>query len=238
MGRLFVTGDIHANFQDIKRIKKFCKRNETTIEDAMIILGDVGANYWLDERDDSVKQALSSCPITFLCIHGNHEERPQNINTYSYKFTKQYGGLLYEDKYPNLLFLDDGDHFINDKRFLIASGAYSVDKHYRLARGMKWFANEQMDEVTKKNIMQIIEKNNKFDYILSHTAPLNYEPKYLFLSMINQSEVDKSMEIFLQEVYDKIDKEYLKYWIFGHYHDDNLLDKKIRLMYHDILELQ
>ena len=76
MGRVFCTGDIHADLKSIEKIKNFCINNNITKKDLMILLGDVGANYYLDERDIKTKEALASCPITFLCIHGNHEERP------------------------------------------------------------------------------------------------------------------------------------------------------------------
>lgn len=243
-GGLYVTyfrdwlSDVHGSFKDIKQIKKFCKQAETTKDDALIVLGDLGANYWLDERDHQVKEALQSLPITILAIHGNHEERPSNISSYQYCISKKYGALWYEYDYPNIYFLEDGEHIIDGKRFLVASGAYSVDKKYRLATGKKWFSNEQMSEETKNNIRTIIKENNSFDYILSHTAPLNYEPRYLFLPQIDQSEVDKSMEIFLQEVYNSVNKDTLKYHLFGHYHDDNLLDTKVRLMFNDIIELE
>ena len=237
MGRLFITGDIHASFQDIKKIKKFCKENKTTKEDSMIILGDVGANYWLDERDIQTKEALASCPITFLCVHGNHEERPGNISSYNYVVTKRYGGIWYENDYPNIFFLEDGIHLINGKRFLVVGGAYSVDKHYRLATGKRWFESEQMSDKEKERIILLLTENDSFDYILSHTAPLNYEPRYLFLPTIDQSTVDKSMENFLQWIYETIDLESLKMWFLGHYHSDGLLSEKIRLMYNDIIEI-
>lgn len=146
--------------------------------------------------------------------------------------------LWYEDKYPNIYFLEDGEHIINEKRFLIASGAYSVDKEYRLETGKKWFSSEQMDDDTKEKISTIICLNNSFDYILSHTAPLNYEPKELFLSIIDQSKVDKSMENYLQWIYENIDFDKLKYWFFGHYHSDKILSNKIRLVYNDIIEIE
>ena len=238
MGRLFITGDTHGSFKDIKQIKKFCKQAETTKDDALIVLGDLGANYWLDERDRQVKEALASLPITILAIHGNHEERPSNISSYQYCISKKYGALWYEYDYPSIYFLEDGEHIINGKRFLVASGAYSVDKIYRLATGKKWFASEQMNNKTKERLAILVCRNNSFDYILSHTAPLNYEPRYLFLSMIDQSTVDKSMENYLQWIYDNIDKETLKMWFFGHYHDDNLLSEKLRLMYNDIIEIE
>ena len=238
MGRLFCTGDIHAYFKRIREIKNWCEKMNTTKDDCLIVLGDLGANYWLDKRDNQVKEALQSLPITILAIHGNHEERPSNISTYKYAISKKYGGLWYEYDYPSLLFLEDGEHIINKRRFLIASGAYSIDKEFRLQQGHKWFKDEQMNEKTKERLRRLIKRNNSFDYILSHTAPLNYEPRFLFLPMIDQSTVDKSMESYLQWVYDNIDQEVLKLYLFGHYHSDNLLDKKVRLVFNDIIELE
>ena len=239
MGRAFCTGDIHADLKSIERIKKFCINNNTTKEDLMILLGDVGANYYLDERDIKTKEALASCPITFLCIHGNHEERPENICGYS---IINYGGApcYFQYEYPNILFPKDGVININNYRCLILGGAYSLDKKVRIARGgdWKWFSSEQMSDNTKRYINSIISKDNSFDYIFSHTSPLNYEPKYLFLSSVDQNTVDKSMEFFLQYVYDSINYEDLKKWYLGHYHSDELLSEKIRLVFNDILELQ
>ena len=103
----------------------------------MILLGDVGANYYLDERDIKTKEALASCPITFLCIHGNHEERPENISGYSIIY---YGGApcYFQYEYPNILFPKDGIININNYRCLILGGAYSLDKKVRIARGGDW----------------------------------------------------------------------------------------------------
>ena len=74
----------------------------------------------------------------------------------------------------------------------------------------------------------------RFDYVLSHTAPLSKEPTHLFLSNIDQSTVDKSMEEFLEKIKNQIE---FKKWFFGHYHSDEIIDDKFRLMYNDIIEL-
>ena len=41
MGRVFITGDTHRQFH---RLKNFCNQVDTSTEDIMIILGDVGLN--------------------------------------------------------------------------------------------------------------------------------------------------------------------------------------------------
>ena len=70
---IYITGDTHRDFA---RVEEFCEEYGTTEDDILIILGDVGINYYLDDRDDEIKEELSQLPITLLCIHGNHEERP------------------------------------------------------------------------------------------------------------------------------------------------------------------
>ena len=52
---IYYTGDIHGQKHDIER---FCKRFNPTREDIIVILGDVGANYGQDERDEELKNAL------------------------------------------------------------------------------------------------------------------------------------------------------------------------------------
>lgn len=61
----YITGDTHGNFN---RIEEFCSENDTTKEDVMIILGDAGINYWLDNTDRQLKNDLSSLDIT-LFLH-------------------------------------------------------------------------------------------------------------------------------------------------------------------------
>lgn len=69
---VFYTGDIHGMPWNVV---KFIKRFHLTEEDTIVILGDVGVNYYCDERDDECKAALNKVMPTVLCIHGNHEAR-------------------------------------------------------------------------------------------------------------------------------------------------------------------
>ena len=70
MGRYFLTGDTHGNFN---RIMYFCQRMSTTEDDVLVILGDAGINYYLGEKDRALKEVLSRLPITLFCVYGNHE---------------------------------------------------------------------------------------------------------------------------------------------------------------------
>ena len=100
---IYYTGDIHGAPW---KITSFCKKVKTSETDTIIILGDVGANYYGDSRDDECKRHLNRVKPTVLCIHANHEMRPNSIPTYKTK--EWHGGLVwYEEDYPNLLFAKD-----------------------------------------------------------------------------------------------------------------------------------
>lgn len=172
---IYITGDKHANF---KEIFDFCYTNKTTLNDVLIILGDAGINYYASELDYILKDSLLQYPITFFCIHGNHEERPENIK--SYKTKRFHNGIVYyEENYPNILFAKDGEVYnFNNHKVLVIGGAYSIDKYYRLARGYNWYKSEQPSEKTKNKIVKILKNlDNKIDIILSHTCPYKYLPR-------------------------------------------------------------
>ena len=242
MGRIFLTGDCHKNFG---RLRRFCKEKNTTKDDILILLGDSGINYYLDERDNYDKSFLSKLPITMIIVHGNHEERAWNCEGYQKAMLSSdiKGDFYIQEEYPNLLFCHDLDLFyINGKSFAVISGAYSVDKWYRLENGWHWFNSEQISEEDMQSSIDVLEfhiknkhEKTRYDYVLSHTCPTKYMPTDLFLSGIDQSKVDKRTEEFLEKVeslisYDK--------WFFGHFHDDRQAWDKGKMLFECFHELE
>lgn len=233
--RVFLKGDPHGQFHGLK---KFLKDNKTTTKDLLIYLGDVGLNYNLDEHDDQRKRFLSELPITFLCIRGNHEERPQYVEGMEFEYCHHIRTYCWhQEEYPNIWYYNCGEFMLNNKRCLAISGAYSVDKPYRLLMGYKWFKDEQPTENEKNYVRELIQGNNKFDYVFTHTCPISREPVHLFLNNIDQSKIDKTTELFLEEVYQQIDRDYLDTWFLGHYHHDEWLGGGLRLLYNDYVQL-
>ena len=231
--RIFVCGDIHGQ---VGRVRDFCKEENTTSNDILILLGDVGLNYNFDEYDVARKDFLAKLPITLICIHGNHEERQNNASSYMVKSYPEFEcNCWVEEKFPNILFPFDGKITIDGKSFLIMGGAYSVDKYYRLSRGARWFESEQMSENTKNYIRTLVKEEKNFDYVLTHTAPLSEEPTFLFLSSIDQSTVEKGMETFLEEIKNKIR---YNHWYFGHYHYDGNLSRNFTILYKSYIALE
>jgi len=228
---VYITGDTHRDFG---HIAAFCKRMKTTKDDAMIVLGDAGINFHGGFLDRLKKQELERYPITFFCIHGNHEKRPCGIP--DYHIQEWNGGKVYvEDEYPSLLFAIDGEVYdLGGQHSIVIGGAYSLDKPYRLALGWPWWPDEQpSDEIKQKVEARLAERGWKIDVVLSHTCPLKYEPVEVFLPQIDQSTVDKSTEEWLDGIEDQL--EYQK-WFCGHYHTEKVVDKLI-MMYQSIRTL-
>lgn len=229
---IYITGDKHGDYRDVF---DFCYKYKTDINDILIVLGDAGINYHLDEFDYILKNKLRELPITLFCIHGNHEERPENIKTYN---TKKFhnGFVYYEEEYPNILFAKDGEVYdFNNLKTLVIGGAYSIDKNYRILMGYNWYPSEQPSDEIKKRVRDVLrEVNNKVDVILSHICPFKYLPYEAFISGVDQTKVDKSTEEFLDEI-----ENNTKYntWYCGHYHIDKRIDK-IRFMMNDIDEFK
>ena len=211
---IYITGDTHGDFSRLNNLK-------ISKDDMLIILGDAGVNYFLNEHDNRLKEFLSLYSLKIFFIQGNHEERPENIS--NYHETKMFGGNVYiEDKYPNLIFAKNGElYIIDNKSVLVVGGAYSVDKNYRITHGYKWFKDEQLKEEEKDYIIKKY-KGKHVDIILSHTCPLKYEPQDNFIYAFNQLKIDKKMEIFLNQL-----EEIINYdkWYCGHWHIEKQIDK-------------
>lgn len=214
---IYFTGDIHGN---PKKVLKFAEKMQLASNDVIVILGDVGANYFQDFRDDIIKEKLNDIGVAILCVHGNHEIRPANIPSYSLK-AWEGGKVWFEDKYPNLLFAKDGEIYTLDGlRCLAVGGAYSVDKHYRLAMNLGWWEDEQPSDEIKEYVNEQVGKN-AIDVILSHTCPLKFEPTEAFLPGIDQSLVDKRTEIWLNAIEEKTA---YRAWLCGHWHIDKSIE--------------
>ena len=151
------------------------------------------------------------------------------------------GRVLWQPEYPNIRYFRDGSVYeICGRRTLVLGGAYSVDKDYRLAKQAQglyggWFEGEQLTEDERKSI-EARYLGKYFDLVLAHTCPYRWEPRDLFLSFIDQKKVDKTMEIWLDNMLDSV----IQWGVFlcGHFHDDRTLAPRAQMLYTNVYELE
>lgn len=235
---VFICGDLHGDINPIRNFyNNHIKNTERESEENWIILlGDVGAQYYFDYRDKNFKKNLSKYPFKYFCIRGNHEERASIVakqNSEDWEEVEVFEGqCLRERKFPNIYYAADegGIYNINGRKCLVIPGAYSVDKHHRLMMGWSWFAQEQLS-AQEMAALEAISRGYEFDFVFSHTCPLDWEPTDLFLGFIDQSSVDKSMEIWMNRLKDNID---WKHWCFAHYHADRLERPHVEIFYKEV----
>jgi len=228
---IYLTGDTHRDF---RMTAAFCDTVHSTKDDILIVLGDAGINYFGGEKDRELKYQLAELPITLFCVHGNHERRPETLG---YMEIIQHGGTVYwEPEFPNLLFAKDGEIYeFGGRRCIVIGGAYSVDKATRLAEGWGWWADEQPSQEIRESVEARLNTEDwRVDVVLSHTVPLKYEPHEKFIGGVNQADVDKSTEQWLDAIEDRLD---YKRWYCGHYHTEKVIDK-VRFLYNDFIELK
>ena len=243
-----VKGDIHGDF---RWMSNGCLKNYVPEETAIILLGDAGFNYWLDKRDARIKQEVNNKGYRFYCVRGNHEARPTDLSGMQYVYDDDVKGWLYiEPAYPNIRYLKDyGSYCFGKYHTAVIGGAYSVDKWWRLERaGVKgskdwkywkpqktgWFPNEQLTAEEMKDAEDTLG-GLSYDFVMTHTCPVSWEPTDLFLSSISQSDVDKSMELWLEKFKGMIQ---WKVWLFGHFHADRVERPHVEMFYKDIEPLE
>ena len=241
-----ITGDTHGGVATITRIGNI-NRNMNCIpeESAVIILGDAGLNFYLNNTDKKYKKLLNSQGYHIYCVRGNHEQRPEQVPGIHPIFDENVNGIVWQEcDYSNISYLMDGAEYnIGGHSVLVIGGAYSIDKWYRLARAgyspgeaetaspkkCGWFKDELL---TNQEMAAIYDKvcGKHYDFVFTHTTALSWEPNDLFLSGIDQTQVDKSMEIWLDTVKDVIS---WGVWCFGHYHADRVERPHVEQFYTD-----
>lgn len=241
-----ITGDKHGNVENLINLLLNYKREET----AVIVLGDLGINFWLNKTDQKKKEFIEAQKYYIYAVRGNHECRPQHLENIEVVWDDEVHGNVYiEPQYPHIrYFMDYGIYTIGGYKCAVIGGAYSVDKWWRLERaGMTeetnnpkktgWFADECLTEKEMAECDKMIEDSgdNVFDFVFTHTCPKKYQPTDLFLQAVDQSTVDESMEVWMDKIAEKIVVNFA--WCYGHYHADRIERPYVEQYYNDIEEL-
>lgn len=234
--KVLITGDVHSKIEQRLQYIKDTMPEYLPKETAVIILGDFGANYYLSKHDWKIKHHAAKFGYTIYALRGNHEQRASLVKNMELVYDNFVHGYVYmEEEFPNIKYFADevAEYNIMDKKILCIPGAYSVDKWYRLQNDWQWFAQEQLTEEEIKYAEKTFS-GKYYDFVFSHTAPVEWEPTDLFLSCIDQSTVDKTMEVWLNKFKEMIN---WKVWLFAHYHADRLERPHVEIFYQEVESL-
>ena len=234
---VLITGDCHGKIDArLAQIKDTMSEYDPS-ETAIIILGDVGFNYYKNKKDWKLKHYAAQFGYTLYCLRGNHEDRANNTKGTKIVYDEfVHGHIFKEVEFPNIKYFADevAEYNIMDKKILCIPGAYSVDKWYRLQNDWQWFSEEQLSEEEMKYAEERFGGEH-YDIILSHTCPIGWEPRDLFLNCIDQSKVDKTMEIWMEKFKDMIG---WGIWCFAHYHTDRIERPYVEQFYTKVEDME
>jgi 3-oxoacid CoA-transferase subunit A len=220
---ILFSGDFHANksieLNSIKE-KTLLKRHGEELYGMIkyhIILGDAGFMWpGNDKKDLSNYEALACRPFPILCVQGEGEP------FYGMKNLQEtdigIGETVYQiNEKPFTAYLKRGKVYtIEGLKFLVLGGALSMNIEKRKNKGT-WWEMEYWTEQEKLDLFKLLETENSFAYVLSHTGP-HHINKLLFEHIYPDSEKFKDEVAFLNdEIHDKI--QFCE-WLCGHWHRD------------------
>ena len=257
-GRIFVCADSHGNSVSIRYFMD--QINCPTKDDVIIIAGDAGFEYQ-DHIMGAAKKQAKKFAGTWIVMRGNHDscywaehthENEQEEIEPNQGWSILENGVdqyLYQDKYPNILYVRDsgGIYTIGKYNILFLPGAFSVDKQIRVLRGWPYNPNEQLSIEEQNDMIDIVlnflDMGGEIHYVIGHSFPLKLEPdiKKLYIDGVNQSKVDKRTEQWLDAMsllFEPSNNPAFKKYIGGHFHGDLSMDNgKYEMVYKDMIQL-
>jgi hypothetical protein len=190
-----------------------------------IMLGDGGFTYANKNRKyDSSYHPLASRLFPILCVIGDNDPIICMGNLPEVDIGIGEPVLLFDNK-PYIAYLKKGKIYnIDGIKFLVLGGALMPNKTKRDIKYQRlcWEC-EHWSEKEKEDLFQLLEKDNKFDMVISHTGPHHINHK-LFGDVIEFSdELSDEIALLNDEIHKKI--QFIEWWC-GHwresvYHYDN-----------------
>ena len=225
MGKLFLCGDCH-NDVDIHKLttKKFPIQKELTKDDVMVVLGDWGAIWFGNSKDNYMINWWDNKPWTTFVVLGNHcnynaiEKLPE-----VYKFGNscyKAGNSIYIAKSGNI-------YTICGEKCLAINGADSYDRDRR-TENINWWRQERITQDDYNNAsISLAQNNDEIDFLFTHTGGSEV---CRFLGF-NPTPSDYWIDMIKETI--SPDCRYKHYC--GHYHVDKIVYRNIRILYDDIV---
>lgn len=229
---IFVTGDTHGGI-DIRKLhtKNFPESKSLTKDDYLIVVGDFG--IWKDKKSQDFLQWINNKKFTVLFVEGNHED-------YSYLKTfpivDMFGNKVRKINDSVYQLMRGEIYTINGKRFFTFGGARSIDRFSACRQeGIDWFPEEECTYAEEYKALSNLSKyNNTVDYIITHTCASSTLDEISLLYGFYVEYYDNQNKFF-EELKNTL---HYKGWIFGHFHQDLILNEKEVVLYNKIFNLE
>jgi hypothetical protein len=221
---ILFSGDFHANalneLNSITKkslIHKYKKEKYEGIK-YHIILGDGGFLWPGNHKADLYNFEVLACrPFPVLCVIGNHEPilGIDNLPETDIGIGEK---VVQIEANPFVAYLKRGKVYtIDGLKMLVLGGALSIDKKFRQP-DKSWWKREYWSADEKRDILKMLETENEFDCVLSHTGPNRVNQMLLERIMGNNSNKFIDEVAFLN---DEIEKriQFHEWWC-GHFHEN------------------
>ena len=221
---IYVTGDTHGNFRRFQS-EYFPEQAKMTKDDMVIIAGDFGGVWFGDSRDNEALDWLESLPFTVAFVDGNHENFDALI---AYPTEEWHGGKIQRIRHHVLHLMRGQVYELEGYRFFMMGGAKSHDTAHRINHISWWQQELPSDEEYCEALQNLDRCGWQVDYIITHCAPTS-----IAHMESRHNEADRLTD-FLQDVQERTD---FRYWLFGHYHDNRMIDTKHILLWEQIVQI-
>ena len=232
---ILFSGDFHANavgeldlITKSALIEKFQREKYKKIK-YHIILGDGGFQWPGNSKIDLINyKTLALRPFPILCVIGNHE--PILGMTDVQEVDLGIGETVLQiQTTPLVAYLKRGKVYtIEGLKILVLGGALSIDKRFRRP-GISWWENEYWSEQEKHDVFKLLETENSFDLVISHTGPHHVNIKLFGRNPNFFPKFTDDVALMNDEIHGRIQ---FREWWCGHWHKDEFLfDPKLNQGY-------
>ena len=246
---IYATGDTHGEF-DRFQTEFFPEQRNMGKEDYVIVCGDFGGVWDGSKREEKQLDWLEQLPFTLLFVSGNHE----NFDRLARYPVEQWKGGNIQRIRPHVIHLMRGQIFqLEGYSFFTMGGGKSHDikdgvlnpfsedfrEQYILYRNMgaqfrvnhrSWWKEEMPSQMEYQQAREALERRNwSVDYIITHCAPSS-----IVAELIDGNNRSDALTDFLEQIRAKTQ---FHHWLFGHYHDNRVLNNRYILLWEQIVRI-
>ena len=245
---IFATCDTHGNFLRFST-EHFPEQRHMGRNDYVIICGDFGG-IWNDSRNDRYwLDWLDNKPFTTLWVDGNHE----NFDALNRLPVEEWHSGKVQRIRPNIIHLMRGQLYeIDGYTFFTMGGAKSHDvkggildpqapdfkSNYRRLKAQNadfrvlhkdWWQEELPSPEEYLTALQTLERVNwKVDYVVTHCAPTGIAKQ--IAPTCDPDHLTNFLEVIRRRMK-------FHYWLFGHYHENQIIQDKYVLLWEQIVQI-